>query len=41
MADIYALITHKNGVADDTALELISAARKIDAGASVTAIVTV
>ena len=40
MADIYAYITHKNGVADDSALELINAAKKIDAGASVTAIVT-
>jgi len=40
MADIYAYITHKNGVADDSAFELITAARKIDAGASVTAIVT-
>jgi electron transfer flavoprotein alpha subunit len=40
MADIYAYITHKNGVADDTALELIVAARKIDAAAAVTAIVT-
>jgi electron transfer flavoprotein alpha subunit len=40
MADIYAYITHKNGVADDSALELIVAAKKIDAGAAVTAIVT-
>jgi electron transfer flavoprotein alpha subunit len=40
MAEIYAYITHKNGVADDSALELISAAKKIDAGAAVTAIVT-
>ena len=40
MADIYAYITHRNGVADDSALELIVAAQKIDAGASVTAIVT-
>ena len=40
MADIYAYITHKNGVAGDSALELINAAKKIDAGASVTAIVT-
>jgi electron transfer flavoprotein alpha subunit len=40
MADIYAYITHKAGVADDAALELITAARKIDAGAPVTAIVT-
>lgn len=40
MADIYAYITHKNGVADDSALELLTAAKKIDAGAAVTAIVT-
>jgi electron transfer flavoprotein alpha subunit len=40
MADIYAYITHKDGVVDDSALELIVAAKKIDAGASVTAIVT-
>ncbi len=40
MADIYAYITHKGGVADDSALELVSAAKKIDAGAAVTAIVT-
>ena len=40
MADIYAYITHRNGVADDSALELIVAAKKIDAGATVTAIVT-
>ena len=40
MADIYAYITHHNGVADDSALELIVAAQKIDAGAAVTAIVT-
>jgi len=40
MADIYAIITHKDGVADDTALELAAAAKKIDAGAAVTAIVT-
>jgi electron transfer flavoprotein alpha subunit len=40
MADIYAYITHKGGVADDSALELVAAAKKIDAGAAVTAIVT-
>ncbi|BBO82679.1 electron transfer flavoprotein subunit alpha [Desulfosarcina ovata subsp. sediminis] len=40
MAEIYAYITHKDGVADDSALELIVAAKKIDAGAAVTAIVT-
>jgi len=37
---IYAYILHKDGVADDTALELITAARKIDPDASVTAVVT-
>ena len=40
MADIYAYIPHKGGVADDSALELVAAAQKIDAGAAVTAIVT-
>ncbi len=40
MADIYAYITHKGGVVDDSALELVAAAKKIDAGAAVTAIVT-
>ena len=40
MADIYAYITHKNGVADDSALEMIAAAQKIESGAAVTAIVT-
>ena len=37
MADIYAYITHKDGVADDSALELVAAAKKIDAGAAVSA----
>jgi electron transfer flavoprotein alpha subunit len=36
---IFAYILHKDGVADDTALELISAAKKIDPDASITAIV--
>jgi electron transfer flavoprotein alpha subunit len=40
MAQIFAYITHKDGVADDSALELVAAAKKIDAGAAVTAIVT-
>jgi electron transfer flavoprotein alpha subunit len=40
MAQIFAYITHKEGVADDSALELAAAAKKIDAGASVIAIVT-
>jgi electron transfer flavoprotein alpha subunit len=37
---VFAYIEHKNGVADDTALELISAAQKIYPDASITAIVT-
>ncbi len=36
---IFAYIAHKNGKADDTALELLVAAKKIDSSASVTAIV--
>ncbi len=40
MTDIYAYITHKGGVADDSALEMVAAAGTIDAGAAVTAIVT-
>ena len=40
MAQIFAYIVHKNGVADDTALELLAAAKTIDAAASVTAVVT-
>jgi electron transfer flavoprotein alpha subunit len=40
MAQIFAYITHNGGVADDTALELVAAAKKIDAGASVIALVT-
>jgi electron transfer flavoprotein alpha subunit len=32
MAEIFAYITHKDGVADDSALELAAAAKKIDAG---------
>ncbi len=39
MTPIFAYIVHKNGVPDDTALELLTAARKIDATAPVTAIV--
>lgn len=39
MGQIFAYITYKGGVADDSALELVAAAKKIDAGASVTAIV--
>ncbi len=40
MAQIFAYISHKDGVADDSALELATAAKTIDAGAAVTAIVT-
>jgi electron transfer flavoprotein alpha subunit len=40
MAQIFVYITHNGGVADDTALELAAAAKKIDAGAAVTAVVT-
>ena len=39
-AQVFAYIEHKNGVADDTALELISAASKINPDGSATAIVT-
>jgi electron transfer flavoprotein alpha subunit len=40
MAQLFAYISHQNGLIDDTAAELAVAARKIDAGAAVTAIVT-
>ena len=40
MTEIYAYVSHKDGVADDAALELAAAAKQIDAGAAVTAIVT-
>jgi electron transfer flavoprotein alpha subunit len=40
MAQIFAYIGHKGGVADDAAVELAVAAKKIDGSASVTAIVT-
>jgi electron transfer flavoprotein alpha subunit len=40
MARIFAYIEHKGGVADDTAVELIAAAKKIDPAASPTAVVT-
>jgi len=40
MAQIFAYITHKGGVADDTALELAAAAKMIDGAAAVTAVVT-
>jgi len=40
MARIFAYIMHKGGVADDSAAQLAAAARKIDAAASPTAILT-
>jgi electron transfer flavoprotein alpha subunit len=40
MAQIFAYITHKDGVADDSAMELFASAKKIDANASLTAVVT-
>ena len=40
MAQIFAYIVHKDGKADDTAVELALAAKKIDADATVTAVVT-
>jgi electron transfer flavoprotein alpha subunit len=40
MARIFAYIVHKGGVVDDSAVELAAAARKIDAAASPTAILT-
>lgn len=40
MARIFVYIAHKNGVIDDSARELLAAARKIDPAASTTAVVT-
>lgn len=40
MQQIFAYIVHQNGVADDSALELVSAARKIDGNALITAVIT-
>ncbi|HET7873327.1 MAG TPA: electron transfer flavoprotein subunit alpha/FixB family protein [Terriglobales bacterium] len=40
MLRIFAFITHKSGVIDDSAAELFAAAKKIDAAAAPTAIVT-
>ncbi len=40
MARIFAYIAHKGGVADDSAVELAAAAKKIDAAAAPTAVVT-
>ncbi|MFZ1134690.1 MAG: electron transfer flavoprotein subunit alpha/FixB family protein [Candidatus Korobacteraceae bacterium] len=39
-ARIFAYVAHKNGVADDSAAELLAAAKKIDPAASPTAVVT-
>jgi electron transfer flavoprotein alpha subunit len=39
MARIFAYIVHKGGVADDSAVELLAAAKKIDAAATPTAII--
>ncbi len=39
MAEIFVYIPHKDGVADDAALEMVAAARKIDAEAPLTALV--
>ena len=39
MKKIFAYITHKNGVAEDSALEMIAAAKKIDPDSQATAIV--
>ncbi len=36
---VFAYIIHKDGVADDTALELVAAAKKLDPDASITAVV--
>jgi len=40
MARIFACIVHKGGVADDSAAELVAAAKKIDVAGSPTAVVT-
>ncbi len=40
MARIFAYIVHRGGVADDSAVELVAAAKKIDSTASPTAVVT-
>jgi electron transfer flavoprotein alpha subunit len=40
MTDIYAYITHRHGAVNDSALELVTAAKKIDSETSVSAIVT-
>jgi len=40
MARIFAYIVHKGGIADDSAAELVAAARKIDSAATPTAVIT-
>jgi len=40
MAQIFAYIEHKGGVPDDSAVELVAAAKKIDAAAAPTAVLT-
>ena len=40
MARIFAYITHKSGAVDDSAAELLAAARQIDGAAATTAVVT-
>ena len=40
MRRIFAYVVHKNGVVDDSAMELLAAARKIDPAGSVTAVLT-
>ncbi|MGD9731463.1 MAG: electron transfer flavoprotein subunit alpha/FixB family protein [Desulfamplus sp.] len=40
MTQIYVYVTHKGGVADDIASEYITAAKKIDPAATVTAVIT-
>ena len=40
MARIFAYIEHKGGVADDSAVELVAAVRKIDTAAAPTAVLT-
>ena len=40
MSTIFAYIVHSDGVIDDSALELVTAAKKLDPGADVTAVVT-
>jgi electron transfer flavoprotein alpha subunit len=40
MARIFAYVTHKGGAVDDSAAELLAAAKKVDGAAAITAIVT-